>query len=61
MNSTWIIDVNKNGVRFTRIHEGKAIENYGEVTLAKAAVYAAAIIQGFQPPRSLLNCDKHEG
>ncbi len=58
MISTWVIEVNENSARITRTEQGNAIESYGAMPIAKASVYVAAIIQGFQPPRSLLSCDK---
>jgi hypothetical protein len=61
MNSQWVIEVKENGVRFTRMHEGKPVEDYGVVPMDKAAIYAVAITQGFQPPRALLACDKPVG
>jgi phosphoribosylformylglycinamidine (FGAM) synthase-like enzyme len=59
--SQWFIEVKENGVRFTRMHEGRPVEDYGVVPLEKAAIYAVAITQGFQPPRALLACDKPIG
>lgn len=60
MTSTWIIEVNENSARITRTEQGKAIESYGAMPIAKASVYVAAIIHGFQPPRSLLSCEELE-
>ncbi|MEO7065364.1 MAG: hypothetical protein ABI114_00485 [Rhodanobacter sp.] len=55
--STWIIEVEHDGVRMTRLNDGKPCENYPKMTHRKAAVYAVAITQGIQPPRDLLECD----
>lgn len=60
MISTWVIEVNENSARITRTDQGNAIESYGAMPIAKASVYVAAIIQGFQPPRSLLSCEEVE-
>lgn len=54
--ATWVIEVLPDGVRFLRVHEGYVVEAYGLVDARKAAVYAAAIVSGYQPPRCL--CDQ---
>lgn len=58
---TWQLEVRGDCVRFIRwpfgVGEGVPDEVYGWVSRATAAVYAAAIIQGYQPPRDLLPCD----
>lgn len=51
--STWTIEVTEAGVRFLRIHQGRVVETYGVVDAKKAAVYAVAIVNGYQPPRAL--------
>lgn len=60
-DSTWQLEIKGERVRFIRwpfgVGEGVPDEVYGWVSRATAAVYAAAIIQGFQPPRGLRPCD----
>lgn len=57
--SEWSIQVYSDKVLFTRIKKNGAwIERYAPVSLAKAAVYATAIVNGLQPPRDLRQCDK---
>lgn len=59
--ATWLIEVSDDGVQMTRMHNGKANEIYPRVPHAKGAVYAAAITQGYQPPRDLRHSDKPAG
>jgi len=54
----WQVEVRDDGVRFMRLFDGAPIETYGVVSKEKAAVYAAAITQGFEPPRALLGQGK---
>lgn len=56
--NTWKIDVNGNKVAFARLHNDRVIEAYAPVSLDKASIYAASIIHGYQPPRSLVRLDK---
>lgn len=58
--STWVLKVNDAGVQITRLHEGKTIEVYRAVSHAEGAIWAAAISQGFQPPRDLRECGNHD-
>ena len=57
----WMLKVNDSGVELTRLHEGKPVERYRRVDHSTGAVYAAAIIHGFQPPRDLRHCGKPIG
>ena len=53
----WQLEVTPAGVRITRLRDaggGQWLERYGTVTPAVAAVYLAAITQGFEPPRGLV-------
>lgn len=59
--ATWMLKVNDSGVALTRLHDGKPVEVYRRVDHASGAIYAAAISQGFQPPRDLRVCDKPAG
>lgn len=51
--STWEITIDREGVSIVRKHEGKVIEGYRKVDGPVAAVWLAAISQGFQPPRDI--------
>ncbi|EPP7681207.1 hypothetical protein ACUVNT_002932 [Yersinia enterocolitica] len=53
----WNIDINGDLFTFTRRISGTLNEVYGPVYQDMAAVYAAAIIQGFDPPRQLKEKD----
>ncbi|NML62252.1 hypothetical protein HHL21_14440 [Massilia sp. RP-1-19] len=46
---------------FSRYINGAPNEVYRTVDLATAAVWSSAVIQGFQPPRYLLDSDKPAG
>lgn len=54
----WRLEMNPDGVRFTRYAYGRPDELYPTVPPWKAAIYAAAITQGFEPPRVLVHQDK---
>ncbi|MEI7125430.1 ClpX C4-type zinc finger protein [Pectobacterium versatile] len=56
--SKWIVVVYEGQVCFERFGDGVTLESYSPVTPAKAAIYATAIVNGFQPPASLHQCDK---
>jgi hypothetical protein len=56
--NTWKIDVDGNKVAFARLNNDRVIEAYAPVSLDKASIYAASIIHGYQPPRSLVCLDK---
>lgn len=56
--STWQVVVYDNCVSFKRFDNGQIQEGYPPVPTSKAAVYAAAIVHGLQPPRDLRLCDK---
>lgn len=49
----WIIDIREDGFMFKREIYGRTEESYAPVSREKAAIFAAAIIQGFEPPRLL--------
>lgn len=56
--SKWVVVVYEDQVHFERFEDGAMVENYAPVSPAKASVYAAAIVNGLQPPRDLRLCDK---
>ena len=56
--SSWEVVVYDDCVHFKRVDNGRMQEGYPPVPVSKAAVYAAAIIHGLQPPRDLRPCDK---
>lgn len=56
--ASWIIQLGKNEVQFNRVIDGRIEESYAPVNYAKANVYAAAILNGLQPPRDLRLSDK---
>ncbi len=58
VESTWHIDINRSGVLFRRLHNDQVVESYLRVSFPRAAVFVAAIIQGFQPPAHLVPIDK---
>ena len=53
----WTIELSGKKVHFTRYINNKVNEAYAPVSKRKAAVCAAAIIQGFEPPRLLRDSD----
>lgn|GEM_PF-5064929 len=55
--SEWSVQVYTDKVLFRRIKDGAMKEAYAPVSLAKAAVYATAIVNGLRPPRDLYQCD----
>jgi len=57
----WRIEIKPEGVRFSRFDHGKWTERYATVPPCKAAIYAAAITQGFEPPRALLRQETPAG
>lgn len=59
--SKWIMVVFEDQVHFSRFENGAKLESYAPVPVSKAAVYAAAIVNGLQPPRDLRQCDKPIG
>lgn len=61
METTWQIEIRPDGFRFLRLFEGKAVEVYRVADGREAAVWAAAIIQGYQPPRVLTDQGKPIG
>ena len=56
-----VITIEDNKYIFHRFSNGKIIETYASVEKDKASIYAISIIQGFQPPRSLVHQDKLAG
>lgn len=59
--SSWQMIVYDDCVSFKRVDNGRLQEGYPPVSVSKAAVYAAAIVHGLQPPRDLRLCDKPIG
>lgn len=59
--SSWQVVVYDDCVSFKRVDNGQMQESYPPVATSIAAVYAAAIIQGLQPPRHLRLCDEPIG
>ncbi|CCV45136.1 ClpX C4-type zinc finger protein [Yersinia enterocolitica] len=55
--SKWVVVVFEDRVCFSRFENGARIEGYAPVPVSKAAVYAAAIVNGLRPPRDLYQCD----
>ena len=51
--AVYLLRVSADGLCVARWHEGRVCESYAFVPRDKAALYAAAISQGFQPPRDL--------
>ena len=54
--SSWEVVVYDDCVRFKRVDQGQMQEAYPPVPTATAAVYAAAIVHGLQPPRDIRLC-----
>ncbi|WP_143497495.1 hypothetical protein [Pseudomonas sp. Irchel s3h17] len=59
--SSWEVVVYADCVRFKRVDHGRMQEAYPPVPTATAAVYAAAIVNGLQPPRDIRPCGKPIG
>ncbi|KLF03342.1 hypothetical protein YA24_09000 [Klebsiella aerogenes] len=57
----WVIEISGGRYMFTRELNGVVDETYSPVSKEKAAVFASAIIHGFQPPRDLRSLDKQPG
>lgn len=55
---TWIIRMGDDDVQFARVVNGNITEDYAPVDNKKAGVYAAAILNGLEPPRHLQPSDK---
>lgn len=53
----WEIAIAGDRVSFRRIHNGVVTESYAPAALDIASLYAAAIIQGFEPPRGRRRLD----
>lgn len=54
----WVIEIHGDRFLFSREINGCTEESYGPVNGEKAAVFVAAIIQGFEPPRLLTPADR---
>jgi hypothetical protein len=54
----WVIEKSGEKVSFTRFLGDQVHESYAPVSQEVAGIYAAAIVQGFQPPRCLNYLDK---
>lgn len=52
-NERWIIEINGDRYLFRREINGKPNETYAPVGQHLAAIYAIAIINGYEPPRQL--------
>ncbi len=59
--ATWVVDMLRDGVHLTRMHNGFPCESYRAVSPAEAVIWLAAVIQGYQPPRDLRRLDKPVG
>ncbi|MGI4936318.1 MAG: hypothetical protein ACRYF5_06170 [Janthinobacterium lividum] len=57
-NEEWRIQITGDTYRFKRYINGKLDESYRSVDQAEATVWAAAVIQGYEPPRSLNQSDR---
>jgi hypothetical protein len=57
----WLMRVTSDGLRLLRLHEGRVVESYRFADLREGAVWAAAISQGFEPPRALRGCGTPAG
>ncbi len=57
----WRIQIVGNHYFFSRYIGGKAVETYGSVRQDQAAVCAVAVIEGYEPPRSLRRSDTRVG
>ncbi|MGE4773906.1 hypothetical protein [Yersinia enterocolitica] len=55
---TWVIRMGNDDVQFARVVNGSIDEDYAPVDNKKAGVYAAAILNGLEPPRHLQPSDK---
>lgn len=54
----WIIEVKNDRFSFAREINGRIEDSYAPVNKDKAAVFAAAIIQGLEPPRLLTPAER---
>lgn len=54
----WVIEMKAGEFLFSREVNGIVDESYVPVNRAKAAVFAAAVIQGFEPPRVITLADR---
>lgn len=60
-NEEWRIKIENESFHFVRYVNGKPNESYRHVGAAVASIWAAAIIQGFEPPRHLSSSDRPPG
>ena len=54
----WVIDFKGDAFFFTREINNRTEESYAPVSREKAAVFVAAIVQGFEPPRLITLADQ---
>ncbi len=55
----WVIEAHQDKTfGFKRYVDGLLHESHALMKRKRAAIAASAIIQGYQPPRALLRCDK---
>lgn len=57
-DAEWRVKITKNDVLLERLHDGQVIESYRKVSHAEAAVWLAAVSQGYEPPRALRRQEK---
>jgi hypothetical protein len=61
ISEEWRIRIDGDRIWFQRLINGKMNESYRPASRAEAAVWASAVIQGFEPPRVLRHCDTPVG
>lgn len=54
---TWLFEVRDGETTMRRCAQGQIIETYAPVPAERAAIWAVAITQGFEPPRGLRRLD----
>lgn len=60
-NTKWVIEIDDAGVQMTRWFNGQRNEIYAKVDHAKGAVHLAAVVNGFEPSRRLIEQDEPFG
>lgn len=58
MITTWTVDIQNGHFLFSRAINGRIDETYAPVSKEKAAIFATAIIQGYEPPKLLTLADE---
>ncbi|HHR5901443.1 TPA: hypothetical protein ACS7XC_002360 [Providencia alcalifaciens] len=58
ITTTWTIEIKNDLFFFKRAINGRIDETYAPVRRDKAAIFAAAIIQGYEPPKLLTLADR---